>query len=374
MSTSTSAKEEENLKSLWIGHGFPAADKLYQIAKSKSLNVKLSEVKEFIKEQEVSQLHKQPTKEAEIPITVDGNNNEFQLDLLDESAFATRNQGYRWILILQDIWSRKAAGVKCKTKSPNDVIVALKEAIASLGKPIQIVSDSGNEFKGAVADYFKEQNIAHRTVEVGTHTSLGIIDSFAKFVKNSLHKKFTHAQNTNWTEYLPTLIKNFNETPHPALKAKGEDALTPNEGVKFETDVRNINIEKVEKAEAKRKPSELQVGDHVRVLKKKSTFDRGYEIRYSIEVFTIKSIDGHWYELNNGKKYREGSLQKIKAKPIADKVEEIEDVAKHDKFDHQTSQILKHKEGVSQTNVTRQLRERRPENMVIDSRFGKINW
>jgi len=364
--------EVEHLKELWIGHGFVGADKLYGIAKAKGMKMTLAQVKDFIKSQEVAQLHKQPKKEAEIPITVDGKRTEYQMDLMDESAFASQNRGYRWILAVENIWSRKGSCIPCKSKSPNDVLIALKQAIDELGgKPVQIVSDSGTEWMGAVKKWMDEEQISHRTVEVGTHTSLGVIDSFIKYVKNSIHRNFTHSQKTNWIDYLPMLIQNYNNSPHSSLKAHGQPALTPIEGDQFETDVRNIHVEKVYAAQNKRKPSELAVGDHVRVSKRKEVFGRGYSVRYSIEVFKIEKIEDHWFILNNGKRYREGSLQKVDA-PI--EKEEVKDVAKEAKFEHQTEQILKHKEGVSQLNRREGLRERAPQSQLEHSLFGRINW
>jgi hypothetical protein len=151
-------------------------------------------------------------------------------------------------------------------------------------KPAQIVSDSGTEWMGKVKAYLEEEGIVHRTVEVGDHHSLGIIDSFARFMKNALHKHFTLTQDTDWIHYLPRLMKAYNNTPHLGLKPKNRPPMTPNEAHQMETDTRNVHLAKVHAAEEKRKPSVLQVGDYVRVLKQKQVFDRGYQIRYSKQV------------------------------------------------------------------------------------------
>ena len=42
--------------------------------------------------------------------------------------------------------------------------------------------------------------------------------------------------------------------------------------------------------------------------------------------------------------------------------------------EYKTENILKHKEGVSQDNVTRSLRERKPDSQLLHPKFGKINW
>jgi hypothetical protein len=372
----------EQIKSLYQSHGYPGADKLFAIAKAKGISVKLADVKSFVAEQTVAQLHKAPKKVAETPITVDGKDTQYQMDLLDYSAYARNNGGNSWILVVENIWDRRAAAVPCKTKSPKDVLLALQQAIKDIGaEPLQIVSDSGTEWMAGVKTWMKERGIFHRTVEIGDHNSLGIIDNFAKFIKNSLGRHFTHSQKTEWLSYLPTLIKNYNDTPHSSLKAKGDPAMSPNEAAVKETDTRNIHVASKQQAEQKKRPSGLALHDHVRILKRKQVFDRGYSVRYSKEVYTIEKIDGLWYELSNGKRYREGSLQKVsvaKGEAASDleerKEPEIKDVQREAKFEHKTEQILKHKEGVAQSNRREGLRERAPSSQLVHSKYGQIRW
>lgn len=380
----------EQIKQIWQESGYPAPARLYALAKSKGIQgVTHKEIKEFVDSQAVAQLHKKAPAVNPTPITVSGHHIQYQMDLLDLSAYSKSNEGKRWCLIVEDIFDRKAVAVPAKSKSPNDIQPALAEALKEMGgKPVQIVSDSGTEWMGTVKTYMEQANIVHRTVEVGDHRSLGIIDSFARFMKNAIHKHFTHNQSTDWISYLPQLIGNYNNTPHSSLKAKGQPALTPNESERLETDTRNIHIAAINKADHRKKPSGLIVGDSVRVLKRKQVFDRGYEIRYSVQIYKVKSVDGLWYILDNDKRYREGSLQKVAApKSEAPKEESkedaelkedaeinVKDVAKEARFDHKTQQILTHKEGVSQFNKREGLRERKPESQLQHARYGKLRW
>jgi hypothetical protein len=276
-----------------------------------------------------------------------------QIDLLDMSNFSKGNGNMKWIFLIEDIWDRKVHAVAIKSKSPTDVLSALKIGIDQLGNnPVQIVSDSGSEWKGVVAKWLSEQNIIHRMVEVGDHNSLGIIDSAARFVKNSLHKHFTNKQTTKWVDVLESLIMHYNDTPHSSLKAKGLPAMSPNESEQFETDTRNIHIAAKNKASGVKSGLAFSVGDHVRVLKRKKLFARGYEVRYSIQTFTIKKQDGLWFILNDSRRFREGSLQRINAPLINEVVDTapISDVADASKRDHRVDQILIHKEGIQQEN------------------------
>jgi hypothetical protein len=276
----------------------------------------------------------------EIPITVDGARTEFQFDLLDLTSNARANKGNAWILIVENVWNRRAEAQPIKTKKPADVLPALKVCIENLGgPPLQIVSDSGTEWLGSVKSWLASQNIHHRRVEVGDHRSLGIIDSLARFVKNSLAQHFSSTQKTEWLTYLSPLMQQYNSTPHSSLKQIGYPALSPDEASKFETDTRNIHAEAVEAAADKKTSVDLRIGDYVRVLKRKKLFDKGYEVRYSAEVHTIVSHAGIWYTLSNGQKRREGELQKV-SKPKQDEVPKA-DVAKADKRVRRTEVLLK---------------------------------
>ncbi len=254
------------VKQIYTSHGYPSAAKLWDIVKAKKIDVRLRDVQEFVANQTTAQLHrKAPQNVVEIPITVDGKDNELQMDLLDMSNYSRTNGGHRWCLILENVWDRRAAAVPCKTKSPSDVLPALEEAIRQLGvKPIQIVSDSGTEWKSIVANWFKKEGIVHREVEVKDSHALGLINSFSKFVKNAVHKHFTHTGKVEWVSYIAPLIQNYNDTPHGALKLKGEPAMSPDEASINETDTRTIHVENKQAVLKDRMPNNLVVGSYVR--------------------------------------------------------------------------------------------------------------
>ncbi len=370
------------MEQIWKDSGYGGAARLWSLVKGKIDGIKQKDVQAFLAKQETAQLHKRAPKDSKSHhITSAGNQLDMQADLLDMSKYARNNGGMNWILLVEDIFNRKSYAAPLKTKSPNDVLPALNKAFEYLGKPqLSLVTDNGTEFMGIVGKRLKDLHIVHHTVEVGDHRSLGMIDSLSRFFKNAVHRHFTQTQTTNWVNYLPTLLESYNHTPHSSLKG-----MTPIEAETRETDTRNLAYEQVVKDA---KPSKFEIGDTVRVLKQKSVFGKGYEIRYSIERFTVDKIEGKNYILSNGKGYREHDLQKVvpkkdepavivegKASDIAiEKVPQRKDVAAAAKFEHKTENILKFKEGVSESNRREGLRERKPESQLVHSRYGQIRW
>lgn len=404
----------DQIEQIWKNSGYAAAGKLWSIVKAKGIiGIKQKDVIDFVKNQEVNQLHKPaPTNIRSEPIVVAGKNLELTMDLLDMQSFSAANGGLRWILLVESIWSRKLAARGIKSKQPSDVLPALKECVAEIGEePLQITCDAGGEWKGGVGEYLDSKGILLNTVNTaeihkGSHV-LGVINALSKTVKNGLYKHFTYTGKTNWNDYLPTLVESYNSAPNGALKLPGYSAMSPDEAAENETATRMVNTNKLEKAH-ENPASPLKVGDHVRILKKKQIFQRGFQVRYSKVVYKIVAVDGLWFELSDGRKFRAGSLQKVpepkvaaalaaneeneeehkeEAKPplapgrnrskspVQLEQKEWVDPARQAHRNHRSKQIVKHQEGLDVANINRRntLRERKPVQLIHDL-FGRINW
>jgi hypothetical protein len=327
---------ENKLQDLYLKYDFPGIDKFYKIAKQNKLNVTYKQIKDFIENQKVSQLHKKAPKRTNHPITTPNKHLEYQMDILDMKKFYKTNSNIKYILVMIDIFSRRGIGIPIKNKSADDTVLAIKKAFEYLGTPKIVASDNGLEFQGAVAKYFDELGIVHKTNEVGDHN--GIVDRFVQTVKNKLYKYFSHGGNTKWVDKIQKISDNYNNTPHTALENN-----TPNDANKHESDTRNIHYRRVLRQSKKEK---LKVGDIVRILNKKSTFSRGYERKYSDTTYKIISKRGFNYILNNDESYRMHELLKIPKEDL----QEIPDVAAQAKQDYQTEKYLK-REGIEQSNI-----------------------
>ena len=68
----------------------------------------------------------------------------------------------------------------------------------------------------------------------------------------------------------------------------------------------------------------LNVGDMVRVMLNKNLISKGYEANYSHEVYTITKVDGNYYTLNNGKRYRGHMLLKVSPKTVLEDKKDVQ--------------------------------------------------
>ena len=125
-----------------------------------------------------------------------------------------------------------------KTKSLKDTTPTIKKFFSESGLHkfnkeafVIIMSDSDSAFKGD--DRGEEQNFQKELsennavlehVKLNDHHALGVIDAFAKHLKRTLSKEYLDNKNTKWIDILPTIVEQYNDTPHSS-----QEAITPNE-------------------------------------------------------------------------------------------------------------------------------------------------
>lgn len=301
-----SEKTNLSLIDIYKNYGYPAAKKLYKLAKDNGLKVTIKAVDEFLKSQRVAQLYKAKNKNKieNIPITAPWIDNNWQADLIDMQKHARKNHGYAWILVCIDIYSRKAWVEALKKKETKEVAESFEEVFKKGTVPKVLRTDNGTEYQGEVQDVFKKYKIIHITNNIGDHNVLGVVDRFIQTLKNTIYKYFADEDTTNWLDSLEKFVRAYNSTSHTSLC----DA-TPNQVYKHPWDFARCHYENKMKRLNKVEP--LKKGDIVRVKLPKSKFDRSYNIKWKEETNIIKDVQGNYYELDDGTKHRINDLQKV---------------------------------------------------------------
>lgn len=349
------------LDSIYVKFNYPASAKLYKLAKAEGLTVTMKEVKDFLLNKEGAQIHTRKLKKVENPIRTVNKQMSYQMDLLDMTKFSTKNKGFKWILIVVDIFDRKACAEALKSKSPNDVVEGIKKCFNYLGKPKDVTSDDGAEWKGAVKTYLESENISHRTADVGDHNVLGIIDRFSKTLKSIIYKRFSHNDDVEWVPTLQETIKAYNATPHSSLNDR-----SPNEAEKYSFDTAMYQYRKIQEIEKKneKKKDKINVGDNVRYKLKKTTFSKGYEQQWSNTIHKVISKNGQNYELDNGMSLRAQSLLLAGSMPQQIKPVEVKPKKAVTQIDEAKKQLQserrKKKEDRPLTQIIEGKRERKP--------------
>ena len=223
----------------------------------------------------------------------------FQIDLLDYKNYSHQNKGYKYILIAVDIFTRQAFAAPLKNKSAAETLEGFK-AIIAIHKPNAVYHDDDKAFLGVFNKYCEDNNIVSITNYLEDHHALGVIDRFSRTLKSMIAKFMTAKDTTKYIDELNRLINIYNNTSHSSL-----DGLKPIDVAKSEENiitVGNINQEKREHNQSLDKKIKVKKGDLVRLKLKRTIFTKGYEVRYSNEIYTVEEVKGDAVLLNDERK------------------------------------------------------------------------
>jgi hypothetical protein len=108
-----------------------------------------------------------------------------------------------------------------------------------------------------------------------------------------MYKHFTAENTYRWKEVLPDLLKTYNRRYHRSIKRSPDSVTLENES-------------EVYQSLYKKRPkfgNKLNVGDYVRISRKRHVFEKGYLPNFTEEVFKISKVisnhSPHRYELED---------------------------------------------------------------------------
>jgi hypothetical protein len=279
---------ESKLQSIYFDVKHPAsfgtAEKLKAATKSK---YNKQDITRWLQAQDAHTLH----KERRIHFTrsryfVPSMNNLFQCDLCDMRNLVTYNEGYKFILTVIDVFSKKAWAIPLKNKTAESVINALN-VIFKQNKPTFIQTDKGKEFVAAkVQKFLKENGIKFYTTN-NPDTKAAVVERFNKTLKNKMYKYFTHASTLKYIDVLDDLLHSYNNTVHSATNKAPNQVNKLNERDVFLYLYSGRG--RYKKIQFFGKPL-FKIGDKVRITREKYTFEQGYKSNWSTEIFVVSQI------------------------------------------------------------------------------------
>ena len=106
----------EDIESIWIEAGRPGAAKLRDAAKRKGVKVTAKDAQQFVNAQAEAQVFRAAPR-SKGKVTSTELNDTWQADLVDYTAKdPSSNDGYRFALVVTDVFSRKSYTEPLKTK------------------------------------------------------------------------------------------------------------------------------------------------------------------------------------------------------------------------------------------------------------------
>ena len=204
-------------------------------------------------------------------------------DLVDMLKFTKWNKGYKYLLMVIDVFSKYGWIITLKDKKGESIMNAFKTIFKEGRKPQYLWVDKGKEFYNKdLKDLLEKHNIQMYSTENEEKSS--VVERWNRTIKSKMWKQFTVQGNTQYLDILPKILKQYNNTRHSSIKMSPTEASKKkNEGIVY------FNLYgDMEPLSAKPK---FNVGDKVRISKyKRNVFDKGYTPNWSEELFIINKI------------------------------------------------------------------------------------
>ena len=287
---------EDVLKSIYYdptsAGGYGGANRLYTEAQKQIPDLKLSEVKKWLKVQPTYTLFKPRRKKFKrLKILLEDIDAQWQADLLEMSWYASHNDGYKFLLVIIDILSKYAWVVPLKSKSAQNVTNAFKSVLEEGRVPKKLQTDQGKEFKNNLFERLM------RTYNINFFTTTdtvkcAIVERFNRTLRERIYRYLYHTNSHRYIDNLQDLVNAYNLSYHRSI-GMAPAQVTPDK-VQF---IRDRNKEEQTPSRKKVIPE----GEHVRITRWKDTFEKGAENNWSEEVFKVDKIKrtplGHVYKL-----------------------------------------------------------------------------
>ena len=197
--------------------------------------------------------------------------------------FSKWNKGYKYLLMVIDVFSKYGWIVPLKDKRGETVMMSYKTIFKEGRIPKYLWTDKGKEFYNKhMKDLLNKHNIKLYSTENEEKSS--VVERWNRTIKTKMWKQFTVQGNTQYLDLLPKLLKEYNNTKHSSIK------MTPIEASdKKNEETVYFNLYG-DMHQVTSKPK-FKVGDQVRISKyKRNIFDKGYTPNWTEELFTVDKI------------------------------------------------------------------------------------
>ena len=291
--------------------------------------------------QTAKEIHARATKKfVRRKVVTVGKNDVWAGDLVDMAEWKDKNDGYKYMINIIDVFTRYAWSIPLKDKTAKSILEAFKSILRdSGGKPNRLWTDKGSEFYNKDFIKFLKSNDISLYSTFGEHKASSV-ERFNRTLKTLMWKRFSEEGTRRWIDMLPELMKEYNNRKHSVIK------MTPKQAYKLSKEEerklwKSLYKEPYKNIKSKEKINKLKpkfkVGDWVRISRVKGVFEKGYHPNWSQEIFKIKAVSSRfpfvYYLQDYNEEQIEGSfyeqeLQKVKY-PNVFLVENIEKTRRH---------------------------------------------
>lgn len=271
--------------------GYSALDNLSRAVKP---NFTRNKVVEWLKSQDAYTLHRPVRRKfPRLHYNVTNIDDLWEADLIDLRNLKSYNDGYSYLLTVIDVLSKFVWVEPLRDKTAGCVIKAFRQIFSRNGGrlPVYLQTDKGKEFIARpVQNFLKEKDIRFRVTR-NPDIKASIVERFNRTLKERMWRYFTHKNTRRYFDVLQDIVHAYNHTRHSTIKMQPAVVTRENARSACENMKRRWGSDKEKKKKRGRKQkAKYRVGELVRVSRAKATFEKGYEAKWSEEIFRIHRV------------------------------------------------------------------------------------
>ena len=318
----------EIIKQVQAENNYPGLEKLIKLVQISNPEISRSKIKAFLSKDIGTQLTQvQQQKHTEGHIVATKPMEFWQFDIFDLSRYKQQNKDFRYIMACVDVFTRQAWVEPMRNKDSENCAEAFEDIIKSNNNkaPRSMISDQDRAFiQGAFQKMVDKYDIALNMNALKDHRALGIIDNFAKRIKDVLTKTFLRTKDTRWLDIIQKIVERYNKSSTSALHVvenlneskQGEEPkykdLSPNEANQPDNYEKVLDIN-MNKSSFNRTTNDLKAGDNVRktTMKGNSGINKGTDPKWSDVIYMVVKVKGNTVYLNDDSVMKRTDLLKV---------------------------------------------------------------
>ena len=204
-------------------------------------------------------------------------------DLVDMQSFSKYNNGFKYILMIIDVFSKYGWAIPLKTKNGINIANALSIIFIKNKPPTMLWTDFGGEFYNKdVSKVLIKHHV--KLYSIRNEEKASVVERWNRTIKYQMWKYFSANNTKRYVDILQKLIDKYNNTKHRSI---GCTPLVAREPASYKHVFDKLYKNKFEE---RLKIPKFRVGDLVRISKKKKTFEKGFTPNWTEEVFTINKV------------------------------------------------------------------------------------
>jgi hypothetical protein len=240
---------------------------------------------------------------------------QWQADLADMSDVRAQNDGYRYLLVVIDCFSKYAWALPQRTKDAKATAVTFEAILAQAEprQPINLQTDKGKEFCNGVFKGMLERHKIHHFTTHNEEIKAAIVERLNRTLKARLYRYFTHAHSERYLEVLPAILTSYNGAYHRSIGMAPKEVTQANEPVVYNNLYGSrppYHTNTVVGGDAKiLKPRPIVPSEAtVRMAHPHKAFSTGYEPTWTQELFKVagshSQADAPLYKPKQGSRQR----------------------------------------------------------------------